>query len=808
MPSVNPPSNLPVPKPHPYGHGVQFGTAAPNPSLGFVGGDPEDAPMDWRRVFSALWRYKWFIIVVPFLAAAGGKFATRYAPPQYVTQATIWINQSDRRGDSRGPFQASQSFNAEAWADLIRSFVVLDSVVAERRLWLGVISAGADSGLVNSFVGIDDHSVTGQFRLVVDPDGRRYSLLNSKGEEIERGAVGAPIGKRLGFRWAPAVASMPAGTSLAFFVTLPREAARAILDRLKVRIDQEGNFLKVELTGGNSTGVAATLNAIAEQYVRVAAELKRQNLGDRTRLLADQMKAQAAELGSAERALEEVRVQSVGRPDPRVGSIAKPASPDDLGADAPGASVFTLQGAMEAALRERQTIRRVVTESADSGLVVGELERLPSVQKSSEFLAALKDLSTMRSELKLLRLKYTDSHPSVIQKRSDITTLERSTIPEMARRVMADLSSREAELASRLATSTTELRAQPGRVLEEARLARNVSLAEGLYNALQQRYAEAQLAEASVLSTVRILDRAVAPQWPTQSTSTRMILLSFFGGLGLACVGALLLDRMDPKFRYPTQISVDLGLTILGAVPYLSGKSKGGKLIKDNALFQEALRGIRMNVEFAYGGAGPLILSISSAGSTDGKSFLAANLARSFADSGRRTLLIDGDLRRGRLHHRCSVLRRPGLTDCIRGTTDVDQVIQRSKFPLLDVVASGTRVHDAPELLSSAATAQIFGEFRSRYEVIICDSPPLAAGIDPFILASLTGNLLLVIRTGVSHREVLKSKVEVLGRMPIRLLGAVLNDVAQGSVYEYYAYYLPGYDTSDETGVAVQPVIF
>jgi Mrp family chromosome partitioning ATPase len=117
-------------------------------------------------------------------------------------------------------------------------------------------------------------------------------------------------------------------------------------------------------------------------------------------------------------------------------------------------------------------------------------------------------------------------------------------------------------------------------------------------------------------------------------------------------------------------------------------------------------------------------------------------------------------------------------------------------------------VHDAPELLSSAATAQLFGEFRSRYEVIICDSPPLMAGIDPFVLSSLTGNLLLVVRTGVSQRDVLASKVELIGRMPIRLLGAVLNDVAQGSVYEYYAYYLPGYDTSDEAGVSVQSIIY
>ena len=804
MTSANPPSNLPVPSPPPFTHGVQFGGP---PAYASPSGPDEanEVGMDWRRILSALWRYKWFIMVVPLLSGAGGKFATRYVRPQYVTQATIWINQPDKRGAGAGPFQASQSFTAEAWADLIKSFAVLDSVVAERRLWFAVLTPGADSGLVASFVGLEERSVTGQFRLTVDPDGRNYSLLNSKGDEIERGAVGSPIGKRLGFRWAPPRASLPAGTSFGFFVTLPREAARSLLDKLKVRIDLEGNFLKAELTGGDPVRVAETLNAIAGRYVRVAAELKRQNLGDKTRLLADQMKTQAAELAGAESALEQLRVQSITRPGPRAGSAARPSGGDDAGNDD---NFFAIQKEMDGDLRDRTMIRRLIAEGVDSGVNVGELERIASVQKSSEFSSALKELSAKRAELRTLRLKYTDAHPLVIQKKLEIASIERSTIPDIARRTVADLSSREADLAKRVASTGVELRAQPSRAIEEGRLVRNVTLAEGLYSQLQKSFAEAQLSEASILSGIRILDRAVPPQWPAQSTSGRLVLLSLVGGLGLACIGALLLDRIDPKFRYPTQVSVDLGLTILGAIPHVKGKSKGGKQIKENALFQEALRGIRMNVEYAYGGAGPLILTISSPGSTDGKSFLAANLARSFAESGRRTLLVDGDLRRGRLHHRCSVLRRPGLTDCLRGAVEVDRIIQRSKFPMLDIVASGTRVHDAPELLSSAATAQLFGEFRSRYEVIICDSPPLAAGIDPFILSSLTGNLLLVVRTGVSQREVLSSKVQVLGRMPIRILGAVLNDVAQGSVYEYYAYYLPGYDTSDESGVAAQSIIY
>jgi Mrp family chromosome partitioning ATPase len=92
-------------------------------------------------------------------------------------------------------------------------------------------------------------------------------------------------------------------------------------------------------------------------------------------------------------------------------------------------------------------------------------------------------------------------------------------------------------------------------------------------------------------------------------------------------------------------------------------------------------------------------------------------------------------------------------------------------------------------------------ELRSEYDVIVIDSPPFTAGVDPFILGTLTGSMVVVLRTGHSNREIAEAKLEVLDRLPIRLLGAVLNDVPRGAAYGYYAYYsyyLPGYETTDE----------
>ena len=87
---------------------------------------------------------------------------------------------------------------------------------------------------------------------------------------------------------------------------------------------------------------------------------------------------------------------------------------------------------------------------------------------------------------------------------------------------------------------------------------------------------------------------------------------------------------------------------------------------------------------------------------------------------------------------------------------------------------------------------------RTQFDIILIDSPPLCAGVDPLILGTLTGNVALVLRTGYSHREMAAAKLEVLQRLPLRLLGAILNAVPPGQSYGYYSYFLPGYEAVEE----------
>jgi tyrosine-protein kinase Etk/Wzc len=435
-------------------------------------------------------------------------------------------------------------------------------------------------------------------------------------------------------------------------------------------------------------------------------------------------------------------------------------------------------------------------EAKGGALSLDALAMIPAVQQSPEFAKALSDVTAKRAELRTLQQRYTDDFAPVQRVQEEVNVLEGRVIPAIAASVRAELVQREQEIGGRIASASGELRQIPARAIDEARMKRNVAMAEQLFTSLQQRYEDARLAALSSIPDIRVLDRATVPRIPSGDGRLQILLMAVLGSLGAGLGLALLLDRVDSRVRYPEQVRDGLGLAILGAVPHVAIKD-GQPDALSAAAVTEALREIRLGVVHAFGSAGPLVLTISSPSAGDGKSFVSLNLAVAFADLGRSTVLVDGDIRRGEVHRMLGAQRTPGLTDYLRGDVSADTVIQQTGFETLQLISSGTRLQNGPELLATSQMGELLQKLRSEYEVIIVDSPPLGAGADPYILSTLTGNLIMVLRTGVTSRELAEVKLELVDRLPIRLLGAVLNDVPASKVYGYYSY-LPGYEAHDE----------
>jgi Mrp family chromosome partitioning ATPase len=132
-------------------------------------------------------------------------------------------------------------------------------------------------------------------------------------------------------------------------------------------------------------------------------------------------------------------------------------------------------------------------------------------------------------------------------------------------------------------------------------------------------------------------------------------------------------------------------------------------------------------------------------------------------------------------------------------SASLDEILRSTMDKNLMLLPCGTRRHHGPELLGSPAMGELMAQLKSRFNVIIVDSPPLGAGIDPFVLGTATGNMVIVLRSGETNRQMAEAKLRLLDRLPIRVLGAVLNDIRAGGVYQYYSY-VYGYVADEERG--------
>lgn len=753
----------------------------------------------------AIRRYRWFILLFTALSLGLGFLVTRVARPVYTADTMLWIDGGTRgEAAAAGPVRPRQVFDAEAWSSLLRSYAVLEGVVHDARLF--VETRPADAPLVQSGMVLHPRFVAGRYRLAVNGAGKTWTLelqqptsLLSAGlsaaepatARTEYGAVGDSVGRAFGIGWQPAASYLQPGREVEFTIVPPRQAAAALREALDVRIDEQANFLSVELAGPDPVRLANTLNALGSRYVAQAVQLQRQNLAAYREILEVQLRSARDGLTNAERALQNFRISTATVP----GTMDAVRGEPGTGGDA----YYGVLANLETSRRDRALLESSLGTSGEQGLALPSLQRVASLDQSSELTDAIAELTVKRNELRALRYRYAEAHPPLQRLLGEIATLERDVIPPLARDLASRMRARESALETSLASNVATLRGIPSRDREEGRLRRNVDLASTLFESLQMRADGTRLAEEGAIAEVRVLDRAATPVRPTKDNQAAILLFSLFGGLLVTSGVAVALDRSDKRFRYPEQVTKDLGLTILGAVPHLRSDATGLVHQRGSSPFQESLRDIRLNLAYAHGHTGPLAVTVSSPGSNDGKSFLASHLARTFADGGARTLLIDGDLRRGLLNERFSLSRRPGLSEFLNGSRRHDEIVVRTAIPRLDFIPSGGRHRDAAELLGQVALSRLLSELQDSYDVIICDSPPLSAGVDAVMLGTATGNLLLVVRTGVSQREVAAARLEVIDRLPVRVMGAILNDVPESNAFSYYSHYsLPGYETRSE----------
>lgn len=780
-------TELPVPHETPAAPSPYMVEEAYYPDIDAGGGG-----LDLRRYLVALFRYKWLIVLGAMLGSAGAWFAWTNTPVTYTAEGNLWIQVDSRSENDVTEIRATGLLESNAWIELLRSYQVLDTVAVREGLRLRV--SGDYAPAFERFE-LAEEFLADDYRLRVSQSGADFTLTTAEGALVQQATFGVPIGENVGFIWNPAPGSFEPDADVRFTVLTARDAALELDEELETGMDQAGNFLSLRLSGPDGARVTRILNSLMDRHVAIAAELKRNKLDEVLVALEEQLSLMNIQVSTAERELEEFRINTISLPTDQSLSMAPGLAATR---DPVFNQFFDMKVQAEQLRRDRQQLEALRDEFGTGEVRIEALEVIPAAAGSSELRQILTDLVETRSELRTLSDRYSNDYAPIQDLLVHIETIEGEAIPRVVNGLIRSLQSREDVLSNRVQSAQQELQEIPPRTIEEGRLERHVLTTTSLYNDIRGRVEAARLAAASAIPDVRILDLATVPTRPTEDRRLPLAAMILFGCVGAALAGAILLDHVDAKFRYASDVSRDIGLDILGSIPRIeSGAGRRGVLNAAQAL--EAFRELRIHVGFAYGSAGPIVLAITSPSEGEGKSLISSNLAVAFSEVGKRTLFIDGDTRRGDAHTLLGRERSPGLIDYLRERTS-EEVVQATDHPNLDFIGSGSRGVSTPELLASPRMAYFMGTLKRAYDVIIVDCPPLASGGDPLILGSLTGNLAVVIRTGATERALAQAKLDQLARLPIRILGAILNDVSERDGNSYYASYLASYEPLPEEG--------
>ena len=306
------------------------------------------------------------------------------------------------------------------------------------------------------------------------------------------------------------------------------------------------------------------------------------------------------------------------------------------------------------------------------------------------------------------------------------------------------------------------------------------------------------------IDSVAILESADVPEKPANNTTARDVVLTAVIAIFAITGFAFIIYYFDDTIKYSENLETEIKLPVVGKIVKSDIKLKDGvsEILVEKypkSIVSESIRSLRTNLQFTSVDKKIKTIHITSSVAGEGKSFVSANLAASFAQAGRKVLLVDCDLRKGRQH---ILFHRPntrGLTNLLADYVEKrNNYIQGTRIPNLYLLTRGTSVPNPAELLSSKKNQELIKVLRKDYDLIIFDSAPCGAVADPIIMSTLTDTTIVVARNGKTPRTAVLSTKEALEKVDSKVAGIVLNDVDRktGHYYSYYGGYYEDRQTS------------
>ena len=470
---------------------------------------------------------------------------------------------------------------------------------------------------------------------------------------------------------------------------------------------------------------------------------------------------------------------------------------------------------------------RVRSEAAWNAIKSGSIEAA-QVSSQGESLAKLTDtLNQARQHFAQVKSTYGATHPEYRKAASELAEVEkqfddtRSNISQRIAVQFQESLNREQMLQKAVTEAKAEWDRINARSFEYQRLKQEADTDKALYNELIKKIREADINAGFQNNNIRIADTARPSLKPVFPNTRLNLILAFLFSTVLAVGAALLQDSLDTTLRSPEEASRFLGTDVIGTLPIDRGSAQLPKVVtpaeaasisaalnKSNgngshrkgyyssiSSFEEAVRTIRNTILLSDFEQRLRSIVVTSAAPSEGKTTITLHLAVANAARGKRTLLVDGDLRRPSLHAKFGLTPEHGLSNVLNGELLwPDVVIPIEGRPNLTLLPAGLGSHRAADLIGPRM-ATLLDEFAKNYDLVILDSPPLLGFAECLQMSAAADGVLIISRAGETRRKAVAEVISVLHRVRANIVGVVLNQVSKNTSsdgYSYYGYYRYG----------------
>lgn len=536
---------------------------------------------------------------------------------------------------------------------------------------------------------------------------------------------------------------------------------------------------------------ARAVNLHATQYIEQSLQFRVQATTQTNAWLNNQLEEQRRLVEDSERRLQEYKEQNNATSvDDKQNIVVQKLN---------ALSEQLVQARIERMNKEVQV--NAISELQASGR---SLESFPAVMSSPVVQTLRADIVAKESERARLGTQYGPAYPAMRDLATQIESANRDLANEIDKVVIAvradfqNARSREAALQQSLDLQQRESLGLDRKMLDYAALEREASSNRQLYENLMARAKETGAAGEYRGTNIQVLDRAEIPVMPVLPRTQRDLLLAAFAGCLLAFGLAFGFEYFDSRIKLPEEIKAHLNLPFLGMIPAFPGGDKDGEapLLQADAppAFSEAIRAVRTAVLFSSADEGARSVVVTSTGPHEGKTVVSSSLAITLAQAGQRTIVVDADMRRPRMHEALGRSQEPGLSNVLVGESSLADATRATSVPNLTLLAAGHVPPNPVELLCSPKYAELINELKKRYDWVVIDAPPVMPVTDAAVVANNASGVIFVVGSEMTPRQNAAAAVEQLRGANARFIGAVLNRVnIQRHSYYYSPYYRKEY---------------